>query len=295
MASYGKFKDFTSLALMLSAVWNREAIVNSAVAPLYNIQTSNDASETTEGLGDLGLVPKYNGAIEYDEVDPLDRKQFIHDEFARGLKIPRKLIDDEKYGIVTTMLTKHAMSFQRTVGYAMSSVFNNAFSSSYTVADGRALCVSSGRNSGKAVQNNKGTSALTHDNVAATIETMQQMKDANGLILAIQPDTLVVPVGLRKEGLEIVNSQNRSDNANNAINTNSDLNIIIDPLLTDANNWFMVDSRLARMHLWWWWRVQPEFTVHPASDYDLELLTRGYMRYSYGADDHTWIYGHEVT
>lgn len=293
MASYGKYKDFTSLAVMLTAIWNRTAVVNSAVAPLFNIQTSNDASETTHGLGDLGLVPEYNGSLEYDEIDPLDSKQFIHAEYARGLKVPRKLIDDEKYGIVSNLLSQNALSFQRTVGYAMSSVFNNAFSSSYVVADGKALCAT-GRNSGKAVQNNKGSLALSHTNVTATMELMMQQKDSNGLILAVNPDTLVVPAGLSAEGVEIVRSQNRSDNANNAINTNSDLNLIVDPLLTDQNNWFLVDSSMAQMHLWWWWRVQPEFTVDPKSEFDLELRTRGYMRYSYGADDHTWIYGHEV-
>jgi hypothetical protein len=296
MATFGKFKNFTSLALALRAIWMRELLMESAVSGLYNMASSTKAAERTRGLGKLGLVSEFKGTLETVEPEEGELKTFTHKAYADQIPIEMDLIKDEEYNVVNQMLSEHAMSYDRTVVYHMSAPFNNAFASSGLgagAADGRALC-STGRNGGKAVLNNKGTSALTHDNVTATRELMRQFKNPQGLVLRVLPDTLVVPVGLEAEADEIVNSVNRSDNANNATNTNRNMGYIVDPLLDDQNNWFMVDSRLSKKHLWWFWRERPGFVVHPASEYDLVLRTRGYMRYAFGPDDFTWIYGHEV-
>jgi hypothetical protein len=293
MPSYGSLKDLTNLSLMLTAIWERELVTESVLDPLYNVQTSERAVERTQGMDDFGLIVPYNGSIEYDEIDLGDRKEFEHVEYARGLVIPRKLVDDDEYNAIATILTKRAQAFSRTVTYHKSAVFNKAFATTYTTSDGKALCDST-RTSGKAVLGNKGTTALSHDAVVSTRRLMRQFKDANGLVVMNNPDTLVVPVALEGAAIEIVQSAGRSDNANNATNSNRGLNLIVDPLLDDSNNWFMVDSVQARNSLWWWWRVQPEFVIDPTSEYELGLKTRGYMRYSFGADNHTWIYGHEV-
>jgi hypothetical protein len=278
--------------------------MNSPLAVLFNEQTSNDAQEITQGFEPSGLVPIYNGTIDYgDGPDVGDRRTFIHDQLAKGLAIPRLLIDTGKYGIVQTMVRSNADAFSDTIAYEMASVYNNAFSTSVTVngvtrnyaaADGKALCAST-RNSGKAVLNNAGTLPLTHDNLATTRRLMRAMKNRYGLVIRSNPDTLVVGIGLEDKASEIVKSMLRSDTANNTANTVNTISLIVDPLLSDSNNWFMVDSRKAKRHLWWWWLTKPEFKVHPASDYELEFKTRGYMAYSFGADNATWIYGHNVT
>ena len=70
--------------------------------------------------------------------------------------------------------------------------------------------------------------------------------------------------------------------------------IITSPYLTDTNNWYLIDSRMAGMYLKWYWRVQPEFQQDPTSDYNLAMKYRGYMRFSFGWDSWMWIYGNEV-
>lgn len=298
MATFGKFKNFTSMALALRAIWMRELIMASAVSGLYGTNPSSDSDERTRGLGNLGLVDEFKGTLNAVELDEGNLKTFTHKEYADELPIEMKLIKDEKYNLVNSMLSEHAMSYDRTVTYHMSATFNNAFATSGDgagAADGLALCSSAaGRSAGKSLTVNKGTSALTHANVTATDILMRQFKNSKGLILNVMPDTLLVPVALKAVADEIVKSEKRSDNANNATNTNNELKVVVDPLLTDSNNWFLIDSRLAKKHLWWWWRERPGFEVHPASVYDLVLKTRGYMRYSFGPDDHTWIFGHQV-
>lgn len=297
MPLYANKEEFTALSLALTAIWRREMVINSEVRRFYNESPSTRAAERTQNRGNFGLVPEQTGSsFDYDDVDVGDRKEFIHRRKSKGLKIPQDFVEDDSYAQVEAMLMDFAESFTTTVAYDMASTFNEAFSTSkITAADSRALC-STGRNSGKAVLNNKGTSALTHDNVVATRKLMRQFKDTNGLVINALGDSLIVPVGLMDKGEEIVSSVLRSDNAENATNVNRPLTLVVEPLLEDDNDWFLVDSRRARRHLWWWWRIRPEnnFEVDPRSRFDLELRTRGTMRYSFGPDDFTWIYGHEV-
>lgn len=294
MPSYANFQDFTNLGLTLSAIWDREVVVSAAVAALFNQQDSGRAAERTKGVGRRGTVPEYNGAIEYADMDPLDRATYQHKEYVDGIVIPRKLIDDDEMNVIGDLVREHADGYTRTIAVHMASVFNNAFSSSYTGPDGKALCATNHSSGTKPSFNNKGTSALTHDNLVTARATMRQWKDEGGNVLVVNPDTLIVPVGLEATAEEIVQSTLRSDNANNATNTNRRIGLVVEPLLTDTNNWFLVDSNQARRYLRWFWRARPEYNTDPASDFNLGMRMRGYMRYSFGWDVHTWIYGNEV-
>lgn len=293
MATYNGWSNFTNLALSLSALWERELVEMAQVAPLFNRQSSSRAVERNRGLSSIGLVPKYNGSIEYEDMDELDLATYVHEHYVKGLRVPRTLIEDEEYNLIQRMVREHAQSFARTRAYHMASVFNNAFSG-VLGPDGKTLCATNHSTGAKPSFNNRGTSPLTHDNVIATIETMMQWKDEKGLVLMAMPDTLVVPVGLRAEAIEITQSVLRSDNANNAVNAAAGLGVIVEPLLTDSNNWFLVDSRASRTYLNWYDRIAPEFREDPTGDFDIEMRMRGRMRYSFGWDTHTWIYGHIV-
>lgn len=294
MLSYNDYSAFTNLALALSALWQKEVVSTAQVARLFNEQSSTQAAERTKGLGTMGLVPKYNGKLEYRTVDPLDLATYTHVEYGDAINIPRALIDDANYGVIQKLVQEHAMSYTRTIAHYQTSIFNNAFSASFLGPDGKSLCATNHSSGTKPSFNNKGTSALTHDNVVSTRQLMRKWKDESGQVLLVQPDTLVVPVELEATATEIVKSVLRSDNANNATNVNSTLGLIVEPLLTDANNWYMVDSRLAKMYLNWFWRVRPEYAEDPTVNFNLGLNMRGYMRFSEGWDVHTWIYGHEV-
>lgn len=294
MATYNGFENFTNLALALSALWKRMLVEVAAVAPLFDVQPSSKAAERNRGTGSMKLVPEYNGAIEYDDFEALDLATYVHKHYVKGLRIPVTLIEDEEYGLINEMVREHGMAFARTRAQHAVSVFNNAFSSSYLGPDGKALCATNHSSGAKPSFNNKGTTALTHDAVVATRALMRQWKDANGHVLLVQPDVLVVPVGLEAAADEIVNSVQRSDNANNAINTNRRLRYIVEPLLADSNNWFLVDSALSRMYLKWYDRIAPKFAEDPTSNFSVEMRMRGRMRYSFGWNTHTFIYGHEV-
>ena len=296
MAFYDNLSDFTALEPTVRALWTRGLLIDSPLTTLFGIMDSTNAVERTQGLGHVTMPPKYTGGgLEFAHVDPLERKNFVHDTFAKALAIPITLIEDDAYGIVGNMLRDHAESFSRRVAHNMASVFNNAFmTTGGTAADGKALCAT-GRNTGGATLNNSGTDSLSYDSLIDTRNKMYGFEDKGGEPMAVRPDTLVVPTGLWRKAIEITASPQQPGSANNDVNVvQGSFRIIHEPLLTDDNNWFLVDSRLTTRHLLWFWRVRPEFKMHPASDFDLELRVRGRMRCSFGADDFSWIYGHKV-
>jgi phage major head subunit gpT-like protein len=285
----------------LRAIWFGRLTDNAGgdgVSALYNVVTSSKAEERTLGAGALADVPKYDGTIEYDSYDPLYDKRFRHEEYAKGLEIERKLVDDDLYNIINQRTSQFGLTFGRTRRKHRADTFNNSFTSALG-SDGKPLVATdhpSSKTRGGA-QSNKGTLPLTYDNVIATRQAMLGFKDDRGNLVEAVPDTIIVPVTLEAQAWTIVNSMNRPGTANNDGNFNASLGwkVIVDRHLTDANNWWMVDSGLAKTHLWWFDRVLPEFAVDPKSDFDLKARYRGYMRYSFGADDWRWLYGHEVS
>ena len=296
------------LPIVRRAWFQRMSAVPSPADQVYGIENSNRAVEYSQGIGELGEVPEYNSsnaegepaAIPYDTFNPLYEKTFTHKEYAKGLAVERKLIEDDQTGMIQRRASTLGNAFGITVAKHKSSVFNNAFSSSYLGADGKALCATdhpSRPTDTSTTFSNKGTTALADSAVTATIQAGKRLTDDRGNEFPVFYDTLYVPIELEATAWTIVNSLNKSGTADNDANfvRSTGMKVVVDPYLSDANNWFMIDSQLSPLHLLFFWRVAPEMALDPASDYNLVARYRGYMRYSYGWDDWRFVYGHEVT
>lgn len=307
---------------MLSTNWPRfllplirkEWIAAMGAAPaspafqFFNIQTSKASTEYSQGIGGLGLVPEYNGsdaqgkpaAIQYDSFSALYESTFVHKEYAKGIAIERKLWDDDQQGNIRRQAQSLGDAFGVTRSTHASSMFNNAFSASYLGGDGVALCSNShpvNKETPTVVYDNLGTSALSYAAIIATLKLGHQMKDDRLNPRPVMYDTLYIPIGLQDTADEILRAVAKpgtADNDANALATRG-LRVVIDPYLSDQDNWFLIDSARARMHALWFNRVSPEITLDPSSDYNLVAKYRGYMRYSFGWDDARWVFGHSVS
>ena len=285
----------------LRSIFNKqkEAIVaESRIPSLFNVMSSQKAQEHFLGVGGFGDWNAYDGVIEYDDNAQGYKTTLTHEEYTRGFKVSRKLVDDDQYSIINPQPRGLAMAATRTQEKHAASVFNNAFSSSYTGGDSVSLCNASHPYSpvDATVHGNAGSSALSYDTVVATKKLMRLFVDDRGELITVLPKTLLVPPALEDTAWTIVNSMNKPGTANNDANYvgAQGLKVIVDPYLTSAVDWFMVDSRLSKMHLLWFNRELPEINLDPASDYNLVARYAGYMRYSFGWDDFRFIYGHNV-
>jgi phage major head subunit gpT-like protein len=240
----------------------------------------------------------YKGAIEYVEPTRGWTVRIEHQEYIQAIEIERRFLDDNKYREITNVVGMMGMSAARTREKHAASVFNNAFSSSYTGGDGKALSATdhpySPDNAG--TQSNKGTLALNATNIGTTIGLMRALKGGSGEHLNIMPDTVLVPPALESAAYVALNTPLAVGSANNDLNylASQRYRVIVWKYLEDTTDWYLIDSSLMRRSLYWFERVPIEFTVDPKSVYELKMRTRGYMRYSFGWTDWRWIYGNEV-
>lgn len=279
----------------------------SLIPRLFNVQGSSRRDEIHQGVGVLGSDGwnfEDSGRVQYDQANKGYEKTFTHAEFAKGIVVERKLIDDNLTNIAFDRADRLGDSAYRKREKGGASVFNSAFSTgtnddgqAITGPDAVSLCSDSHPYSqdDASTQDNKGTTALSKAAVADTRVAMMKFKDDRGDIMDVMPDEIIVPPELEDTLLEITKSLQDPTSANNAINPQQGrFNGLVWHYLTDTNNWFMTESSRRRRSLVWYDRIPLEFARE--EDFDtLQAKFRGYMRYSYGWRDWSWIYGHSVT
>ena len=275
-----------------------EALAAMSVIPqLFRVMNSAKSEEHFLDMGGFGDWNEYEGRIDYDRMEQGYKTTLTPKEYADGFKIERTLIDDDLYNQINARPQGLALAAQRTREKHAASVFNNAFSSSYTGGDGIELCGDhpySPQNS--TTQSNESTTALSYDAIVSAREAMRAYVDDRGELVPARPDVLLVPPELEETANSIVKTMNKVDTGDYHANFVSSKvsTVIVWDYLTDANNWFLIDSQLAKQQLLWIDRVAIEFAMDPVSEYDLEARFRGYMRYAYGWAGWRWVYGQEV-
>ncbi len=263
---------------------------------LYGIEKSNKAVEYDLGIGNTGDLIEFDGTIAYDDFKQQYRTSYTHKEWCKGMKIERKLVDDDLYSVINKRPQSLAMVAKRTMEKQSASVFNNAFNSSvFAGGDGLSLCNSSHTFIGLGQTNsNSGSTALSATAVEATRLLMRTFVDETGNLLISQADTLLVPPALEETAWEIVNASGKLDTADNNPNfSKGKYKVISWDWLSDSNNWFMMDSKMMKMYLKWFQRIPTEFNKD--KDFDTYLSKWSvYSRYSFGFSDWPWVYGQNV-
>lgn len=273
------------------------ALPEGQVDNLYGMEKSNKATEYDLGIGGLGDLAEFDGTISYDDFYQQYRTSYTHREWVKGIKIERKLVDDDLYSIINKRPQALAMVAKRTREKHGATVFNNAFNTTvFSGGDTLALCASAHTHVGTSTtQSNAGSTALSSTAVEATRLLMRAYTDETDNLLTARGDTILVPPALEETAWEIVTSAGKLGTADNDPNFNKGrYKVIVWDYLTDSNNWFMIDSRYAKMFLKWFNRIPIEFNKD--KDFDTYLAKWSvYTRYSYGFSDWKWCYGHEVS
>jgi hypothetical protein len=281
---------------------------------IFPVEGSQRAYEEHQGIGELGTEVwnefERTGRIAYDTFSRGFKTTLTHHEFAMGVLAERKLIEDNLYpgaGIpraISGRVEKIADSAAVKREKSAATLLNNAFTGSgvdnegFPIAgpDGVALCSASHPNGPEdsTTQSNAGVLTLTQDNVTATKILMRKFKDDRGELVAINPNTLIVPPELEEAATIVNNTPRDVGTAFNDINVQAGRwDIISWDYLTDATRWFMADSVLKNQHLVWYDRIAPEYR-EPVQDPDtLAGRWTAYMRYARGFDDWRWVFGQD--
>lgn len=280
----------------------------SMLPSLFQIQTSDLKDEKVFPMGGIdskGWNFEDSGRIQYTEPVPGYEETFTHKEFARGITVERKLIDDNRIQRALDAAGNLGDAAFRHREKAGANVFVNAFSAATsetlddfgtdaTGADLVALCSTAHpRHKGDptTTDSNEGTLALSATNVSTTRQLMAEFVDMNGDLINVMPDELLVPVELEDTALTIVRSAQDPASANNAANPQAGrFRVVTWHYLTDSTAWFLMDAGRRRQALRWYDRIPLEF----AREQDFDTLIgkwRAYMRYSLGWTDWRFLFG----
>lgn len=264
-----------------------------AIAPiLYNVKDSKKAQEHDLEMGDVADFAAFTGSIPFDDTGEGYKTNYVHAEFARGMKLERKLVDDDLYDVVARIPQRLGLAAFRKRETDAASLFNNCVVAGITGGDGVALGSSAHpSNNGGSSQSNLGTTALSPTELDTARIAMTKYKTNRGNPTTIQPDMLIVPTDLQSYAYEILNARGKVDTAQNNPNFHyGSYKLVVWPnYLSSTTRWFLVDSKLMKMYLKWWDRIQPQFFKD--TDFStLAALFAGYMRYSYGWSDWRFLY-----
>lgn len=265
---------------------------------IFNVQTSTRAYEQMSGVGALGVEAwdKYrlSGTVGEADFDQGYKSTFTHQTYPLEVKIRRELLDDNQWTEVFNIPDRMGDSATVKRETDAASVFGNAFSASFTGADGVALCSNAHPQSPSktgSTQDNNDTLPLTRDNVRTVRERMMAFTDDNGNKQGVTPNMLLVPPALEDDALIIARSMLDPTSAENAINPQAGRwTVQVWHYLPDPNAWFMIDDALRAQALEWWDR-SPVGINPKVEDKTLVSTWIAYMRYSYGWADWRWVYG----
>jgi hypothetical protein len=242
------------------------------IGKIFNVENMDGAEEkdiTSFGVGALEDVGE-GGAVPYDDPGLGYSTTYAYRVFKKGIQITKQMAQDNKYREMKDMMKWLAQrSSYDPVQYAYG-LFNNAFTanpSGYGNYNDGALALSSAsqtyENGDSGTQSNNSTNTLTYDNYEAALVALTEQKSGHGTLLeyAGKP-TLLVPPALKREAVEITDSELDPDTAENAINVyKGNATVVVCPYISNAAGgsdtaWFV----LCPGHkINFFWRNKPTF------------------------------------
>jgi hypothetical protein len=262
---------------------------------VFNIMTSDRDSEKLSGATGFGKMIQTSelGSLDYEDPLAMYKTTITHLKYTKGFKVSQELVEDDQHNVISQMPRALAKSVVYTTEYHGASVFNNAFSTSYTsYGDGKPLCSTSHtRADGGTAQSNANTSGIvfSETNLETGRLALEKALNDKGQIVNFKADTLLIPIELRKSAQIITESTMRPGTANNDVNVYDGVFKVIPwRYLTSTTAWFLMDKSNHLVD--WIWRVRPEFKSDFNFDADAALY-KVRVRFGFGWADWRGVFG----
>jgi hypothetical protein len=282
----------------LNARWGASYTEHPKEYPdLVDVFDSDKAYEEDQEMTGFGMAPiKTQGAsVVYDTAGQGVTARYTHIAYALGFIITHEAIVDDQYEKLGMQRTGSlGFSFRQTKENVVANIYNRAFSSSYTGADGKALLAtdhpSLSGNWSNTLTTASDISEAALEDIAVQI---MQATNSRGMRIALMPKSLIVPPGLAFEATRILKSTGQNDTANNAINAMKALGIFpdgakVNHYLTDTDAFFIRTNAPEGLKLF----QREEAAFAQDGDFDTSNLKyKGYERYSTGWTDPRALYG----
>ena len=267
--------------------------IPSMLPLLYRFKKAEQGIEYDLETGDIGTVPAFDGHISYDSIGEGYKKSVQETEYALGLKVTRRLLRNDLYGVVQDRTSLLAQAFKHLREVRGAFPFVNAFNTSFTVGDTLQLCSSAhtSNNSG-ANQSNTTTNAFSAANVQTARIAMKKIKTNRDNPMLNIPDTILIPMDLEDKAYEIIKSMGKVDTSVNNRNYHEGRYklIVWDNYISSTTNWFLLNSDIMKQQLVFreWEPVQ----FFRSGEFDtLVSKYAGYTSFEVSSVEWRWVYG----
>jgi phage major head subunit gpT-like protein len=261
---------------------------------LFHVNTSAKQDEKDSAVSGFGLMQSTaeGAAIDYEDPVQMYDVTYTHTKYTKGFKVSREMYEDDLYNIMNKKPAALGKSARRTAENQAAGVFNNAFTAANAGGDGQELCSTvHPRADGSGNQSNADTNGitLTEANLETALIAFRGQRDDKNQRIDVFPDTLLVPIDLRKTAHLIVDSPLRQGTADNDANVyKGQFNVVDWIYLSSTTAWFLIDK--SQHELNWFWRIRPEFKQDDSFDTDMALY-KARQRFSRGFSDWRGVWG----
>lgn len=272
-------RDFLSaMYTNLRAVYLQSFEAAQNADPWQRLVMEVPSTTLTETYEWLGSVPKMAEWIDERKIGDLSEETFslTNKHYEATVAVDRNALDDNRLGMILPRVRQLGMEAAR---YPRELVMDTIIAgTSLTGYDGKALFADD-HTGGDNLLVGAGTSvANIQSDLAEAFGAMREFQDDRGRPLNLTPDLVVVPAELEFPMREALNAA--------IIGTNTNVyqgicDILVAPELTDANDWYVFNTRGAMKALIYQVRKAPEFVALDAADDYANFMRRELL---YGVD-----------
>jgi len=261
----------------------------------FEVKKSKKKYEKTLGLTGFGLAAtKTEGnSVTYDDAYQGYTQTLTNVVKGLGFIVSKEMYTDDQYDKINALPKALKWSMLETQEWDMANVFNRAFNSSYTGADGKELCATDHPLvAGGTEQNELSTSAdLSMTSLEQAMIDIADMTNDRGLLAGLKVKKLIVPPELAWTAQQLMGSDKDPESNYNAINPAKSLfpeGFVVNHYLTDPDAWFILTTAQSGLVFYDRWPL--EFTKDNEFDSD-NAKFKATMRYIMGWDDFRQVFG----
>ena len=215
---------------------------------IYEEESSDRAFEEEVMHAGFGTAPEKGegSAITFDDAQETYTARYTMETIALAFSITEEAIEDNLYDRLASRYTRAlARSMSQTKQVKAAAVLNNAFSTSYPIGDGAALCSSSHPSLTGNQRNLLSTAAdLNETSLEQMLIDIAGLTDERGLKVAVRGMKLLIPKELQFIAERVLNSTLRAGTADNDINAMKAMGMLpegatVNHFLTDTDAYFI--------------------------------------------------------
>jgi len=297
---YGKYIHPINKLIRDGAAYNEQ---RSLLPVLFNIESSEHYGESVQSTTGMGsFKPKAEGgAAPITDMQSGYGKSFTHKEFVNSFFITRPMAMDcnvinlkqrPREFVNSYYETREIFGINLLTGAKASTVTFEGETFDTTCADGQPLFAAShpSKTGNTSSQCNIFSDAFSNTNLALAAAAMQNVKNDNGNVRAVTPDTIIIPNdgALKMAVIASINAKQDPETANNGYNINFGLwNLIILPQwdITGLSTkpWIIMSGEYNKSAIGSVWYDREMLNIISEVDTDTRNLKyNGYARWSAG-------------